>query len=97
MAPYRKRKFSGSTPFRPRARPRFASSVRRMVAKKRYRRRFRRTRSRKLTVPRSVISYSRLPPSCTASFVTTYVINATLFKNYYIRANYPDWCRPYWM
>eukprot|EP00965_Chrysotila_dentata_P098512 3256166-Pleurochrysis_carterae.AAC.1 len=66
MASYgRKRKFSGSTSFRRRSRPR-RTSVRRLVAKKRYRPRA--SRARKLKIPRALISYSRLPPTSLGSF-----------------------------
>eukprot|EP00965_Chrysotila_dentata_P256876 6212704-Pleurochrysis_carterae.AAC.1 len=86
MASYgRKRKFSGSTSFRRRSRPR-RTTVRRLVAKKRYR--HRRARASKLKIPRALVSYSRLPSSALGSFQVTYVINASVFKTYYIRANH---------
>lgn len=89
MASYGKRKFAGSTSFRPRSRPRSSRvSTRRLVAKKRYKRRLRSTRSRKYSLPRSIIQYSRLPKTCLASFQVTYVIQASAFNKYYIRSNF---------
>eukprot|EP00965_Chrysotila_dentata_P173711 5734678-Pleurochrysis_carterae.AAC.1 len=88
MARYGKRKFSGSRTRSVRrrvGRPRYRSSTRRIVAKKRYGKRSYRS---KRAAPRALVRNGRLPAVAYGSFAATYFVNPNDVQRYKLRANW---------